>query len=396
MKTYDIAIIGAGAAGLGVAKSLEKSGLSYIVLERENHIGSIPKSCRHASFGLFVFKYPMTGLKFIEKLCAQTDLSPFQLNSHVMNITKDGLINIRTDKEIITIKAHKIVVATGCRETPRHARLVSGERPFEVLTTGALQKMIYNEKLMPFQKPVIIGSEMISFSALLTCLSARMKPQAMIEASAHISTFSAVQYLPLIRFVPLYKQAYLKKIHGRKHTEAVTIKTIKGEKDIACDGVIFTGKFIAEDHLLHIGQMGEMSQNINQYGRLNHSQIYICGNIAHPGDRGDLCYLEGLKLGQYLQQNKKERFSCSISYQKPLKGYIESLHFDNKDELKVDLNLRVQGRIKGNIVVSVGDDIVLSKKNLFLPEYKISLKNIDFSPYFDRLSQGENIQISFI
>ncbi len=395
MKTYDIAIIGAGPAGLGVAKSLEKSGLSYIVLERENHIGAIPKSCRHASFGLSVFKYPMTGLKFMEKLCAKTDLSPFQLNSHVLNITKEGLMTIRTDKEITTIKAHHIVVATGCRETPRHARLVSGTRPLEIVTTGALQKMIYNEKLTPFRRPVIIGTEMISFSALLTCLSAHMKPQAMVEAAAHISTFSPAQSLPLMRFIPLYKQAFLKKIHGLKHVEAVTIKTAKGEKHIPCDGVIFTGKFIGEDHLLQISQMNDEARNINQYGRLNHGRIYVCGNVAHPGDRGDLCYLEGLRLGQYLRQNNKERFSCPIIYQNPLKGYINHLCFDNEDGLKTDLNLRIQGRAKGNIVVSIGEDIVWQKKKLFLPEYKISLKNIDFSPYFYRLCQGENIQISF-
>ena len=45
--------------------------------------------------------------------------------------------------------------------------------------------IIYHNK--PFERPVIIGSELVSFSALLTCRHLGIRPVAMIEEnSAHL------------------------------------------------------------------------------------------------------------------------------------------------------------------------------------------------------------------
>ena len=36
-----------------------------------------------------------------------------------------------------------MILATGCRERPRSARLVPGSRPEGVMTTGTLQQLVY-------------------------------------------------------------------------------------------------------------------------------------------------------------------------------------------------------------------------------------------------------------
>ena len=36
-----------------------------------------------------------------------------------------------------------VILATGCRERPRSARLVPGSRPQGVMTTGTLQQLVY-------------------------------------------------------------------------------------------------------------------------------------------------------------------------------------------------------------------------------------------------------------
>jgi len=41
------------------------------------------------------------------------------------------------------VTARAIVLATGCRERPRAARLIAGDRPLGVFTTGTLQQLVH-------------------------------------------------------------------------------------------------------------------------------------------------------------------------------------------------------------------------------------------------------------
>ena len=82
------------------------------------------------------------------------------------------------------LKARRVLIATGVRETPRSARLVGGSRPLGVLTTGALQNFVISSKKAPFTRPVIIGTELVSFSSLLTCRHAGITPLMMIEENS--------------------------------------------------------------------------------------------------------------------------------------------------------------------------------------------------------------------
>ena len=67
------------------------------------------------------------------------------------------------------------------RETSRAARLIGGEKPGGVMSTGALQGIVHLNRQRPFQRPVILGTELVAFSALLTCRHAGITPLAMVE-----------------------------------------------------------------------------------------------------------------------------------------------------------------------------------------------------------------------
>ncbi|MEG0339707.1 MAG: FAD-dependent oxidoreductase, partial [Oscillospiraceae bacterium] len=54
-KEYDIAVIGAGPAGLAAAVAADKAGKSVILIEREAKLGGILKQCIHDGFGLVRF-----------------------------------------------------------------------------------------------------------------------------------------------------------------------------------------------------------------------------------------------------------------------------------------------------------------------------------------------------
>ena len=59
--------------------------------------------------------------------------------------------------------------------------------PPGVTTTGALQQMVYLKDLRPFARAVVVGTELVSFSALLTARHGGIKIAAMIEEGDRIA-----------------------------------------------------------------------------------------------------------------------------------------------------------------------------------------------------------------
>ncbi len=400
MKSYDIAIIGAGPTGIGIAKALNESRLDYIVFDREKDIGGIPLSCHHLSFGFNLYKHPVSGPHFIKKLTNNMDMSRFVMDTHVIGFD-DRHIHIRNKHTQDTIKANKIVMATGCREKPRHARLVSGLRPYEILTTGSLQKVMDQTAIRPFKKPVIVGSELVSFSALLTCLGKRNKVAAMIELNHKISTYGFAKLLLIALRIPLRCAANIVKIHGVRHVEAITIEHHGKFETIECDGIIFTGQFIGEDSLLNYNPLDfslKSSIKLDQYGRLDgYPNIFLAGNLIHPGDRGDLCFMEGYQLGQYLislkEENVRSDFDVDIDFDPAITAHIQKIAFKKGYTDKITLYGRLKTHHQGKIVVYAGNSKIFSKSGNFKPYTRIRLKDIDLSHHFAILEKEKIISL---
>jgi len=85
-----------------------------------------------------------------------------------------------SSKGLGKIKAQAILLATGCRERPRFARMIPGSRPQGVFTTGSLQRFVNEEKLPVGKRAVIVGAELVSLSALETLKRAEVQVSAMI------------------------------------------------------------------------------------------------------------------------------------------------------------------------------------------------------------------------
>ena len=67
-----------------------------------------------------------------------------------------------------TLEPAAVVLATGCRERPRSARLVPGSRPAGVMTTGMLQQLVYLQDMPAGERALVVGAEHVSFSAVMT------------------------------------------------------------------------------------------------------------------------------------------------------------------------------------------------------------------------------------
>ena len=95
MKQYDIAIIGAGPAGLAAAAAAYDAGAkSIIIIEREDAPGGILNQCIHAGFGLHTFNEELTGPEYAARFIARVKERGIDmlLSTMVLSIARDKTI----------------------------------------------------------------------------------------------------------------------------------------------------------------------------------------------------------------------------------------------------------------------------------------------------------------
>ncbi len=298
---WDVAIVGGGPAGLAAAMELRRLGVEgVVVLEREAQAGGVPRHCGHPPFGLREHRRLMTGPAYARANVAAAERAgvAFRLRADVAGLEPGGVLSLRTPEGPERLRARRVLLATGARETPRSARLLPGSRPLGVMNTGALQAMVYLKNLIPFRRPVIVGTELVSFSSLLTCRRAGIRPVAMIEENPRPTVRWPLHYGARLFGVPLRLGVRLTDIRGRERVRAVRLRGGDGrEEEIACDGVLLTGRFTPESALARISHLaidpGTGGPEVDQFGRCSDPAFFAAGNLLRPVEVSGWCWREG-------------------------------------------------------------------------------------------------------
>ncbi len=297
----DVAVVGGGPAGLAAATQLRRLGVKQVlVLERDAMAGGIPRHCGHPPFGWREFNRVLTGPNYARKL-VKSALSAgvdIKLQFSVVGLEQDSTLRVSTPAGLVFVKTKRILLTTGVRETPRATRMVSGMRPIGVVTTGALQSMIYLKSKTPFKQPVIVGTELVSFSALLTCRHAKIRPVAMVERRSRPTAWRAARLLPAMQGIPTFMNTDLIHIEGKDRVSGVQLQDKAGiKRHVSCDGVIFTGQFVSESTLAREGSLELGSDHgipvVDQFGRCSDSNVFAAGNMVHPADSAGRCWRDG-------------------------------------------------------------------------------------------------------
>ncbi|MCJ7745768.1 MAG: NAD(P)-binding protein, partial [Actinobacteria bacterium] len=98
----ELAVIGAGPAGLGAALAASKAGLNDIMLiERDMELGGILPQCIHDGFGSIVFKEVLTGPQYDQRYIDEVERADVdvRLRTMVLEMTGDRRITVVNDRE---------------------------------------------------------------------------------------------------------------------------------------------------------------------------------------------------------------------------------------------------------------------------------------------------------
>jgi len=379
----DVIILGAGPAGLAAATALTRLGIRDIaIIDREAEPGGIPRHCGHIGFGLREFLHLMTGPEYARSLAAAAGAASISLGVTALRLEPGGIVQATGPHGAETYRGKAVLLAMGARETPRSARLVSGTRPWGVMTTGALQQFVYLHRKRPFQRPVVIGTELVSFSSLVTMRHLDIKPIAMIEANDRITARRPGDLLARFLFgVPVLLNTELIRILGGDRVQGVELDLGNGPDRFDCDGVVFTGKFRPENALLANSPVaidrGTLGPAIDQYWRCSDPTFFAAGNLLRGIETAGQCWREGVAAAHAIAAALDGKLPAPDSIPVQTRGALKYVYpqriapGDALDGTQL-FKARVQKAAHGTLVVRADDKVVWSRRIRALPERRIA------------------------
>lgn len=300
-------VVGAGPAGLAAARALADAGVgSVLVVERDDDPGGLPRFCHHPGFGWEYSHRLESGPAFARRLVSTLD------PARVRVLTRTTALALRPGPEVdlvgpdcgaVTVRPGVVVLATGIRERPRAARLAPGRRPERgVFTTGQLQQMVARGVPVDGQRAVVIGTEHVAFSVLLTARRARLGVVAMVESADRVMSFAALGAgVRWLCGIPIHLSSRIIDIDGNRRVEAVTLDGPNGGTRIACDTVIFSGDFIPDAPLARASGLAIDPRTggpaIDQLARTTLPGVFTAGNLLRAVESSGRCAIEGARAG---------------------------------------------------------------------------------------------------
>ncbi len=383
MKSVDVLIIGGGVAGLSAAAELRRLGVDRVsILEREHEAGGIPRHCGHWGFGLREFGWIMRGPDYAKRLADGIGGVDLKTGATVLTIFPGGIAEINEGAGIERLEAKAIILATGARETPRSPRLISGSRPPAVMNTGTLQQMVYLHGRAPFARPIIVGSELVSFSALVTLRHAGIRAIAMIEENRRIIARRPGEWVARLGFgVPVFLETRLLRILGDARVEAVEIDRGAGPQRLDCDGVILTGGFRPESALIAPSHLtldpGTQGPSIDQAYRCSDPRYFAAGNVLRGIETAGLCWREGKSVARAIARHLDGKLPAPDRVPVATGGAIKYVYpqfldrrMENHDPLL--FKARAARATSGRLRLLADGKQIWSKRVSVLPERRIA------------------------
>ena len=298
-------VVGGGPAGLACAVELRRGGVGEVlVLEREAAAGGIPRHSGHQGFGLRDLHRVLSGPRYARRYVelARRAGADVLEETTVTGWSADGALELTSPRGRELLRADALVLATGCRERPRAARLVPGSRPVEgVLTTAQLQQLVFLQGRRVPGRALVVGAEHVSFSAVLTLAHAGARVVALTSELPRHQSFAAFRAGARLRYhVPVWTRTVVAAIHGRPRVEEVELLDLDtgGTRHVTCDVVVFAADWIPDHELAVMAGLeldpGTRGPRVDTALRTAREGVFAAGNLLHGAEPADVAALGGV------------------------------------------------------------------------------------------------------
>lgn len=295
-------IVGGGPSGLATAIELRGLGIEPVtVIERERQPGGIPRHSDHTGFGLRDLRTVLSGPRYAERYRElATDAGVEVLAETMVTDWEGGRLKLTGPAGRREVEPPAVVLATGCRERPRSARLIPGSRPAGVMTTSTLQQLVHLGGRKVGRRAVIVGAEHVSFSAVATLAHAGASVAGLVTELPKHQSLAAFRAGAAVRYrAPVWSRTAVSAIHGTERVESVELTELDSGsvRSVDCDLVVFTADWVPDHELAVMAgcdlDPGSLGPLVDQALRTTRPGVFAAGNLIHPAETADICALDG-------------------------------------------------------------------------------------------------------
>jgi thioredoxin reductase len=296
-------VVGGGPSGLAAAIELRELGISPVtVIEREREAGGIPRHSDHTGFGLRDLRTVLSGPRYAGRYRELAEQAEVEVLTETMVTEWEGDrgLKLTGPNGRREIEPAAVVLATGCRERPRSARLVPGSRPAGVMTTSTLQQLVHLRGQKVGRRAVIVGAEHVSFSAVATLAHGGASVAALVTELPQHQSLRTFRAGAAVRYgAPVWSRTKVSAIHGAERVESVELTELDSgrTRTVDCDLVIFTADWIPDHELAVVAgcelDRGTRGPLVDPALRTTRQGVFAAGNLLHPAETADVCALDG-------------------------------------------------------------------------------------------------------
>ncbi|MBE3145202.1 MAG: FAD-dependent oxidoreductase [Planctomycetes bacterium] len=188
-REVEVAIIGAGPAGLSAAIEASKAGAKGIIIDENNRAGGQLFKQIHKFFGSRAHQSGTRGFDIGRNLLNEVQAlgCEVMLETVAWGIFENNTISIYSQKINTLIAAKRILLATGASE---NIIAFPGWTLPGVMGAGAIQTLINIHRVLPGKRVLMIGSGNVGLIVSYQLLQAGAKVLAIIEALPQISGYT--------------------------------------------------------------------------------------------------------------------------------------------------------------------------------------------------------------
>ena len=221
----EVAIVGAGPAGLSAAYEIAKAGGKVAIFDENERPGGQLFKQIHKFFGSSRHGAGVRGIHIGSKLLADCEEAGVEihLNAVVYGIFPGAELGVIIDGYSVRVKAKKVLIATGATEK---ALAFDGWDKPGVMGAGAFQTMMNVNYVLPGQKVVMIGSGNVGLVVAYQILQAGGKVEAVIEAAPAVNGYSVHANKLKRQGVKILTSHTVKRVLGESSVEKVEIAKV--------------------------------------------------------------------------------------------------------------------------------------------------------------------------
>lgn len=292
MKRYELAVIGAGPAGLCAAIEAANAGMQVVVFDENAKPGGQLFKQIHKFFGSKEHGAKIRGFRIGQQLLAQAKEAGVEvmLDSVVMGIFDCNELTVMHNDATHHYKADNIVIATGAME---NAIPFDGWTLPGVIGAGAAQTLMNLHGVQPGSRVLMLGSGNVGLVVSFQLLQAGVQVAAVVDAAPRVGGYG-VHAAKLARTgVPFYLSHTVVKAEGEDHVTAAVIAQVNEkfepipgtEKRFEVDTICLAVGLSPMSQLAamagcEMAEKGGRAPVVDQYGQTSVPGIFAAGDVA--------------------------------------------------------------------------------------------------------------------